>query len=641
MRKRRRFAAEHKGEAAERPEESGKILQAVGGELRGRPDRARTRCGSPTLLRPDRRGLVVPGRHQGFRTREIPWSSCAGRRQAPAGCRWTSRAECSPLPVISPPAPSVVRRRPHGARAGPEGAAPPPATGTMPVLSIRHVTTYRYRQPVAFGEHRMMFRPRESHDQRLLEARLEITPEPAKVRWLHDVFGNCVAVARFAGRARELRFESAVRLDHSPSHPLDFELDEHAAPLPVHLPGRGHARPLPLDRAAYPDPDREVDRWARRFLREGGPTGTARPADGDDPRHQARLHLHPAATEKGIQDPARTLRLGSGTCRDFAVLMMEAVRALGLAARFVSGYLYSPGPRRPATWAAARPTPGCRVYLPGAGWVEFDPTNGIVGNRDLVRVAVARDPRQAMPLSGTCTGFASDSLGMTVEVSVSAATPTRRAVAAWPGMPRRRKRPARPDDEQQRPPGGHTDADPRRLRDRLRVPAADADAADAERPSLAAGDLVEPPEHRVRPADRAPATTVDGFGNVCTRIVAPAGRLDDLDRLRDRGHGPPDPVVARRPAARRSRTCPTRRWSTCSAAATARPTGSRDIAWSLFGGTPAGLGARAGDLRLRPRPHHLRLPARPLDPDRLRAPTRSGAACAATSPTWRSRSAAA
>src|SRR3954454_10119094 len=98
----------------------------------------------------------------------------------------------------------------------------------MPVLAIRHVTTYRYRQPVAFGEHRMMFRPREGHDQRLIAARLESPPAPAKVRWLHGVFGHRVAVARFAGRARELRFESAVRLDHSPSPPLDFELDEHA-----------------------------------------------------------------------------------------------------------------------------------------------------------------------------------------------------------------------------------------------------------------------------------------------------------------------------------------------------------------------------------------------------------------------------
>jgi len=288
----------------------------------------------------------------------------------------------------------------------------------MPVLSIRHVTTYRYRQPVAFGEHRMMFRPREGHDQRLIEARLEITPEPAKVRWLHDVFGNSVAVARFAGRARELRFESAVRLDHSPSHPLDFELDEHALLFPFSYPAEDAPDLGRSIERHYPDPDREVDRWARRFLREGGPTGTLDLLTAMT--HAVRRGFtYIPRYEKGVQDPARTLRLGSGTCRDFAVLMMEAVRSLGLAARFVSGYLYSPG-RDGGHVGGGSTHAWIRVYLPGAGWVEFDPTNGIVGNRDLVRVAIALDPAQAVPLSGTYTGFPSDSLDMTVEVSVSA-----------------------------------------------------------------------------------------------------------------------------------------------------------------------------------------------------------------------------
>src|SRR5919199_3270578 len=102
----------------------------------------------------------------------------------------------------------------------------------MPLLTVRHVTTYRYRQPVAFGEHRMMLRPREGHDQRLFEARLDITPKPAELRWLHDVFGNSVAVARFAGRARELRFDSAFRVDHRPLNALDFRLEEHARTYP-------------------------------------------------------------------------------------------------------------------------------------------------------------------------------------------------------------------------------------------------------------------------------------------------------------------------------------------------------------------------------------------------------------------------
>jgi transglutaminase-like putative cysteine protease len=112
--------------------------------------------------------------------------------------------------------------------------------------------------------------------------------------------------------------------------------------------------------------------------------------------------------------------LASGSCRDFAVLMMEAVRSLGLASHFVSGYLYVPQDRPGEGLGGGATHAWLRVYLPGAGWVEFDPTNGIVGNHDLVRVAVVRDPRQAVPVSGTWTGFPSDALGMTVEVEVAA-----------------------------------------------------------------------------------------------------------------------------------------------------------------------------------------------------------------------------
>src|SRR5260370_39839982 len=139
--------------------------------------------------------------------------------------------------------------------------------------------------------------------------------------------------------------------------------------------------------------------------------------------HAIRQNLtYERREESGVQDPVRTLRLGTGSCRDFTVLMMEAARSLGLAAHFVSGYLYVHEGR---VHEGRRVGGGAthawvRVYLPGAGWIEFDPTNGIVGNHDLIRVAVARDPRQAVPISGTWTGFPSDSLGMTVEVEATA-----------------------------------------------------------------------------------------------------------------------------------------------------------------------------------------------------------------------------
>jgi transglutaminase-like putative cysteine protease len=122
-------------------------------------------------------------------------------------------------------------------------------------------------------------------------------------------------------------------------------------------------------------------------------------------------------TEMGTQDPLATLKLGSGSCRDFALLMMEAVRSLGLAARFVSGYLAPNGSSRRLGGEATHAW--LEVYLPGAGWVEYDPTNGLIGNADLIRVAVVRDPRQAVPISGTWTGFPSDFIEMTVDVSVT------------------------------------------------------------------------------------------------------------------------------------------------------------------------------------------------------------------------------
>jgi transglutaminase-like putative cysteine protease len=288
----------------------------------------------------------------------------------------------------------------------------------MPILSVHHVTTYRYRQPVGFGEHRMMLRPREGHDQRLLEARLDIQPRPSELRWVHDVFGNSVAVARFTGRARELRFESAFRLDHRPLNALDFQPEDYARTFPFSYDMEEMPDLARSIERHYPDPGRVVDRWARGFLRSDGPTATLDLLKAMT--HTVRRDLtYIPRHERGTQDPVRTLRLGSGTCRDFAVLMIEAVRSLGLAARFVTGYLYSPGRDGAAHVGGGSTHAWVRVYLPGTGWAEFDPTNGIVGGRDLIRVAVARDPRQALPLHGTWTGFPADSLGMEVEVRVA------------------------------------------------------------------------------------------------------------------------------------------------------------------------------------------------------------------------------
>ncbi|CAA2155571.1 hypothetical protein MBRA_01212 [Methylobacterium brachiatum] len=287
----------------------------------------------------------------------------------------------------------------------------------MPILSVRHRTVYRYRRPVAFGEHRIMFRPRDSYDQRLIEASLEITPEPAALRWMFDVFGNCVAVATFGVRAETLTLACGITLDHTPEHAPVFPLAPHA----THYPFGYGAEDMPdLSRSIerqWPDPRHEVDAWARSFIPREGRIPTQELL-ADMTRSVRANFTYLARSEKGVQEPLTTLRSKRGSCRDFAVLMMEAVRALGMAARFVSGYLYNPRNDRARHVGGGSTHAWLQVYLPGAGWIEFDPTNGIVGNRDLIRVAVARDPAQAVPLHGSFFGLASDDLGMRVDVDV-------------------------------------------------------------------------------------------------------------------------------------------------------------------------------------------------------------------------------
>jgi len=264
----------------------------------------------------------------------------------------------------------------------------------------------------------MMLRPRDSYDQKLLDTNLEITPEPVDIRWVHDAFGNCVAIARFAGRAQELRFESVIRLEQSSANVLDFQIEEYAKRYPFTYGADEMPDLMRSIERQYLDPEHELDRWARQFLRHDGRTETTELLASMTYAIRQTL-TYVAREESGIQDPVRTLRLASGSCRDFAVLMMEAVRSLGLAAHFVSGYLYVPEDRR-GGWVGGGATHAwLRVYLPGAGWVEFDPTNGIVGSHNLIRVAVVRDPRQAVPLTGTWTGDPSDLIGMDVEVGVT------------------------------------------------------------------------------------------------------------------------------------------------------------------------------------------------------------------------------
>jgi transglutaminase-like putative cysteine protease len=281
-------------------------------------------------------------------------------------------------------------------------------------FTVRHVSTYRYAEPVAFGEHRMMFRPRASHDLRLVATDLVITPAPARLHWLHDVFDNSVAVANFDREAAELRFESRVVLEHIEAPMPEYALEPYAAVWPFLYTDAEASDLVKARNRQYPAPD--IDGWARSFLPPEGAMGTMALLRAMTFAIKSGFR-YVRRTEKGVQHPVETLQQRSGSCRDFAVLMMEAVRALGLAARFVSGYIFVPD--RDATQGGGATHAWLQIYLPGAGWVDFDPTNSIVGNRHLIRVAVAWEHQQALPLWGTWSGPADAFDRLEVEVSVT------------------------------------------------------------------------------------------------------------------------------------------------------------------------------------------------------------------------------
>ena len=290
----------------------------------------------------------------------------------------------------------------------------------MPLLTIHHKTCYRYAHPVAFGEHRIMLRPRDGHDLRVLSNQLEIVPEPMTLRWIHDVFGNSVAIATFDERAETLSFVNTATVEHSAAGEFALTPDDRAYFYPFLYDDEEFPDLVHFIKPQYGDPQGELSAWARTFLDEVGPTPTFNILC--DMTHGIReAFSYRKRHEQGTQHPLDTLQTRSGTCRDYALFMIEALRRLGIAARFVSGYIAIPGDRAHGYVGGGNTHAWVQVYLPSAGWIEFDPTNGIVGTRDLIRVAVARDPSQAIPLHGSYLGSADAFVGMEVGINVFSA----------------------------------------------------------------------------------------------------------------------------------------------------------------------------------------------------------------------------
>jgi len=279
-----------------------------------------------------------------------------------------------------------------------------------------------------------MLRPRDDNDQKVLESELEITPEPTQLSWTQDIFGNHVATARFVDRASELRFESTICVDHAPARFRAADIQNFARTHPFAY--AAEDRPGLTRFIAPLSPSPEFARWAARFLREDGSADT-RELLVDMTQTIRRTFKHVARHEKGTQDPIRTLKLGSGSCRDLAVLMIAALRSLGIAARFVSGYVHLADDDDDDDSVTGGNTHAwVQVYVPDPRWVDFDQSSGMIGNQNLVRVAVAHEPREAIPLQGTWIGTASDHLAMNVKVKVTAAANARVGRGARDGMGR-------------------------------------------------------------------------------------------------------------------------------------------------------------------------------------------------------------
>ena len=286
----------------------------------------------------------------------------------------------------------------------------------MVTLSIRHRTVYRYHQPVRLGPHRLMLRPRESRELSVLASDVRVTPA-AVVTWAHDVFGNAVAMATFQGMADHLMIDSATELELSAAAWPVFDIAASAIEYPFRYADSAWIDLGALAAQQYPDPDGRLAGWARAFVR-GQPTDTLALLK-DLCAGISGWIFYQSRDDEGTQSPIETLDRGWGSCRDFAVLFAEATRSLGFGARIVSGYLYNPDAALAGSADAGSTHAWAEVYLPGAGWITFDPTNRSVGGFNLIPVAVARDIGQVMPVSGSFVGMTGAFRDMAVAVVVS------------------------------------------------------------------------------------------------------------------------------------------------------------------------------------------------------------------------------
>lgn len=256
-----------------------------------------------------------------------------------------------------------------------------------------------------------MMRPRESHAIKLDKCSFSISI-PHQLRWIRDLHENNVGLVDFIEPAAELVIEAEFVLHVAEENPFNFIIAAEAAEYPFMYEYELGADLFTLSHNVYVRDVEQISQWLHPVWHPGKRLGTLELLQ-ELTGHIYRTVRYQRRMEKGVQSPAETLEKRSGSCRDSATLFIEACRFLGLAARFVSGYMYSSdimGRMSMHGWA--------EVYLPGAGWIGFDPSWGILASSQYFPVAVSRHSEHAPPISGSYLGIPSAFIKSQVDLYV-------------------------------------------------------------------------------------------------------------------------------------------------------------------------------------------------------------------------------
>jgi len=286
-------------------------------------------------------------------------------------------------------------------------------------LKITHLTEYQFSSTVRLLPHRLLLRPREGPEVHVESSLLTITPTNHMVKWHRDAQDNAAAVVDFQEPTQFLSITSEVVIQHYVENPFDFLFEDYAVNYPFNYVPMDRVDLLPFLQPVYPGDEDAIRNWLDQ-LGLGQPVMQTYPLLDQINKAIAGRFTYFSREEQGVQTPGQTLAWGQGSCRDFATLFVETCRYLGLASRFISGYAHAPATEH---WSATTHA-WAEVYLPGAGWKGFDPTNGEVAGRRHIPVAVSRHPEAVPPVAGSFIGPSGSPPKLIVDVRIIALSDT-------------------------------------------------------------------------------------------------------------------------------------------------------------------------------------------------------------------------